>query len=87
MFNWIIIVFIVTIFRLHMLCCLRDVEYFALLSRHYLAFCCVYRGYILFCFCLLLFSDVHASLCCHVSVGFSVVLIMTLFVWLMPALF
>ena len=46
-----------------MLYCLRDVEYFALLSRHYLAFCCVYRGYILFCFCLLLFSDVESRIC------------------------
>ena len=37
-------------------CYLSVVKYFALLSRDYLAFYCVYRDYILFCICLFPFE-------------------------------
>ena len=51
------IVFIVTIFCFaYAFYCLSVVKYFALLSRDYLAFYCVYRDYILFCISFLLFE-------------------------------
>ena len=39
---------------------LSDVTCFALLSRDYLAFYCVYRDYVLFCICFLLFERRNA---------------------------
>ena len=60
--------------------CLSDVKCFALLSRDYLAFYCVYRDYILFCICFLLFERRKMlSLCCHVIIWHFSVFIVTIF--------
>ena len=70
------IVFIVTIFCFaYAFYCLSDVKCFALLSRDYFAFYCVYRDYFLVCICFLLCNMFHFVV--TLSVGFSVVLIMT----------
>ena len=59
MIIWHFIVFIVTIFCFaYAFYCLSDVKCFALLSRDYLAFYCVYRDFILFCICFYYLSDV-----------------------------